>query len=110
MSQLSLLEAEFAIQIRAAKLPASEREYRFHPLRKFRVDFAWPELKIAIEIDGATFTQGRHIRGMGYRNDCIKANLLSCSGWSLLKGDAHMVRSGDLLKSLEELIKFKEQL
>jgi len=101
----SKLEAEFALQIRALGLPDPVREYRFHPVRKFRLDFAWPELKIGVEVDGGTFNGGRHVRGIGFRNDCIKLNLLSCSGWRLLKGDANMVKSGELVDSLAELLK-----
>lgn len=35
-------------------------EYRFHPKRKWRIDFYLPEYGIAIEIEGAVWKQGRH--------------------------------------------------
>ena len=101
----SSLEREFAIQIKAIGLLEPETEYRFHPVRRFRFDFAWPGQKIAVEIDGGTFSGGRHTRGIGYRNDCIKYNLASCSGWVVLRGDRQMVRDGSLLASLEQIIK-----
>ena len=109
MVKATRLEEIFALQIRAMKLPVPVREYRFHSKRKFRLDFAWPELKIAVEVDGGTFSNGRHVRGMGYRNDCIKINLASCSGWVVLRGDSKMVKSGELLESLEQLIKSKTE-
>src|SRR5687768_16750315 len=31
------------------------------PARRWRFDFAWPELKVAVECDGGTFTGGRHV-------------------------------------------------
>ncbi len=103
----SRLEETFALQVRALGLPEPVREYRFHHERRFRVDFAWPDLKIAVEVDGGTWNNGRHTRGQGFHNDCIKKNLLSCSGWSVLTGDSKMVASGELVRSLEELINKK---
>lgn len=38
-------------------------EHRFHPVRKWRFDAAFPVRKIAVEIDGGVFVQGRHMRG-----------------------------------------------
>ena len=44
-------------------LPAPVPEFRFHPERKWRFDFAWPEHKIAVEQEGGVWIQGRHTRG-----------------------------------------------
>ena len=35
-----------------------EAEYQFHPTRKWRLDFAWPELWLGIEIQGSTWARG----------------------------------------------------
>ena len=51
-----------------------QAEFRFHPTRKWRFDFCCPEYKIAIEIDGGVFIQGRHTRPLGYINDMEKLN------------------------------------
>lgn len=59
--------------------------YRFHPTRKYEFDFAWPDIKLAIEIEGGVFTQGRHTRGVGYSNDCSKYNLATILGWRVLR-------------------------
>lgn len=61
------------------------REYRFHPVRKWRFDYAIPLLKIAIECDGGVFTRGRHVRPVGYLNDMEKFNASSELGWLVLK-------------------------
>lgn len=62
----SNLEAIFSQQIRALKIPGPKTEYRFHAKRRFLFDFAWPEFKVAVEIEGGTWNRkkpGRHTRG-----------------------------------------------
>jgi hypothetical protein len=58
-----------------------EYEYRFHPVRRWRFDAAFPERMIAVEIDGGAFSQGRHVRGAGFRKDCEKFNEAAFLGW-----------------------------
>lgn len=60
-------------------------EHRFHPSRKWRFDLAIPEMKIAIELEGGVFTNGRHTRGQGYVNDCEKYNAANVLGWNVLR-------------------------
>lgn len=85
------LEATFAYYWRVLNGPPLVAEYRFHPQRRHRLDFAWPDKKIGIEIQGGTWLQagGRHNRGEGYTKDCIKLNLAVLAGWRLfwLTGD-----------------------
>lgn len=60
-------------------------EYKFHPTRKWRFDFANVSEKIAIEIEGGIYSQGRHTRGSGFRNDTIKYNQATILGWRVLR-------------------------
>lgn len=60
-------------------------EYRFDTKRKFRFDRAHLETKVAIEIDGATWANGRHTREPGYSNDCEKVNLAQAQGWLVFR-------------------------
>lgn len=62
-----------------------QHEYKFHPKRKWRFDRAAPDLKLAIEIEGATFAQGRHTRGVGYAGDCEKYNAAALAGWVVVR-------------------------
>lgn len=62
-----------------------EKEFCFHPVRKWRFDFAIPEKKIAVEIEGGTWKKSRHGYGKGFENDCIKYNEASILGWKLLR-------------------------
>ncbi len=75
-------------------------EYRFHPKRRWRIDFAIPELLIAIEVEGGRFkkttfvdrngkihthTGGRHNTAQGFKNDMEKYNELAAMGWLLVR-------------------------
>jgi hypothetical protein len=66
-------------------LPAPEREYRFDGRRKWRFDFAWPAQKVAVEVEGGIWANGRHVRGLGFSNDCEKYNAAAAQGWRILR-------------------------
>lgn len=61
------------------------KELQFHPDRKWRFDYAFPSRKIAIEIDGAIWTLGRHNRPRGYLADMEKLNTAASMGWLVLR-------------------------
>lgn len=65
-------------------VPEPVQEHRFHPERKWRWDFAWPEHKLALEVDGGVWTRGKHGRGSGIVKDHEKRNAGACLGWRLL--------------------------
>ena len=90
----SSLEREFEtrmIQL-GGDLPQWEREYKFHPRRRWRFDFAWPEHLVAVEIEGGIFNYGRHNRPLGYQNDCEKYNAATVRGWRVLRFTEGMLR------------------
>jgi|SRR6476661_203659 len=62
-------------------VPPPAREFRFHATRRWRFDFAWPAIKLAVEIDG----RGRHQTVTGVRSDCEKANEAIRLGWRVLR-------------------------
>lgn len=70
---------------RQAGLAEPVPEYQFHPLRRWRFDFAWPLHKVAVEIEGGIWTQGRHTRGAGVLADMQKYNAAAMLGWRLLR-------------------------
>lgn len=65
-------------------------EHRFHPTRKWRVDW-FHESGVAIEIEGSVWTQGRHTRGSGFLADIEKYNALAEQGILLFRVPAHDV-------------------
>lgn len=74
-------------------LPAPLPEYRFAKPRRFRFDRAWPEQKIAVELEGGVYTGGRHTRGSGFEADCEKYNLATAQGWRVLRYTANMLKN-----------------
>jgi very-short-patch-repair endonuclease len=72
-------------QCRACDLPEPVAEYRFHAERRWRFDFAWPERKVAVEIDGGIWVHGRHNRASGYLADLEKLNAAAEAGWRVLR-------------------------
>ena len=60
-------------------------EYKFHPARAWRFDFAIPECRVAIEVEGGIFNLGRHIRPEGFLRDMEKYNQAAAAGWLVLR-------------------------
>lgn len=81
----SHLEEKILFLVQAYKLPAPEREFRFHPTRLWRFDFAYPQVKIAIEAEGGIFIFGRHNRGAEFVKDSQKYNAAAVLGWRVLR-------------------------
>jgi len=82
----SHLETHFHLLLRGWCLADRfEREYKFHPVRKWRFDFADPHGKVAVEIEGGAFSGGRHTRGAGFIADCEKYNAAILMGWRVFR-------------------------
>lgn len=104
---MSALEDTLALHIRANKLPEPVREYRFHPERRWRFDFAWPDLRVAAEVEGGIYSGGRHTRGKGFERDAEKYNQATVMGWDVLRFSAGMIRSGKAVETIRTLLDMK---
>ena len=98
------VELGLAAQIAAVGLPVPVLEHPVCAGRRFRFDLAWPDHKLACEVDGATWTHGRHTRGAGVERDCEKFSLAAIDGWCLLRVTTQMVRSGMALSLVERAL------
>lgn len=88
----SPLEESFRRQASDLCLPLWVEEHRFDASRRWRFDFAWPALMLAVEVEGGTRSGGRHTRGDGYANDCEKYNAATLQGWRVLRFTADHLR------------------
>lgn len=77
--------SRFERLLRSVGLPAPVREHRFHPVRRWRFDYAWPEQRVALEVDGGVWTGGRHTRGAGFIKDMEKLNTATIAGWRVVR-------------------------
>ena len=92
------------MQIKALKLPHPELEYKFHDTRKWRADFCWPADKLIVEFEGGVYSGGRHIRGRGFENDCIKYNSAELMGYHVLRFTTRHVNSGLAIQQIQEFL------
>jgi very-short-patch-repair endonuclease len=70
---------------RALGGPELEREFRFHPTRRWRADFAHPPSHTLIEIEGGIYVNGRHNRGAGFAADLEKYLEAALAGWRVVR-------------------------
>ena len=97
-------------------LPSPVQEHKFHPERKWRFDYAYPDKKVAIEIDGGTWNNGAHVRPIHYQSDCEKFNEAAILGWRVLKfipQELNSMKTVDKIKKAldyEHSNEFKEQM
>lgn len=66
-------------------LPTPVAEYRFHPTRKWRLDWAWVEQRVAVEVDGGIWVRGAHGRGIGIQRDQEKGREAAALGWRIIR-------------------------
>lgn len=97
-------EQLFILHAKAVKLPTYEREFRIIPDRRWRFDFAWPERKIAAEVEGGIFTGGRHTTGVGFTKDCEKYNQAALLGWRIFRFTTAMVKDGTAMLILTQAL------
>lgn len=108
---MSALEEMLAFQIQALKLPEPVREHQFAAehvgrergvkqrlreagLKNWRFDFAWPDRRFAVEVEGGGWTGGGHTRGAGFRDDLVKYHHALRLGWVVYRCDGDMVKQG----------------
>lgn len=84
--------------------PKYQEEYQFHPHRRWRFDFAWPDHKIAVEVDGNAW----HVKGGGRHNqdkDLEKLNQATLMGWRVFRFSPGMLgRSPYLVNIVKQLL------
>ena len=74
----------FDRQCQLVGLPVPVAELKFHPDRRWRFDWAFQSQRLALEVQGAVFTQGRHTRGPALLKEHEKLNAAAALGWRVL--------------------------
>jgi hypothetical protein len=86
-------------------IPLPEYEYKFHPTRKWRMDLAWVDKKIFVEVQGGIFVNGRHSRGAAMLKEWEKINNASAMGWRVLYCQPCDLCTMDMVKLIKECLK-----
>ena len=95
----SRIEAQLELQMRALKLPGWVRNLVFLEHRKFELDFAWPSLKFAVEVDGHV-----HRIKERFNADHEKHALAMLAGWTVLRVGGQDIRNGSAVTWVETML------
>jgi very-short-patch-repair endonuclease len=101
--KLSVGEETLVLHLRAYDIPF-EREVAFDPKRRWRVDFMLAG-KLAVEVEGGAWSNGRHVRGSGFLADCRKYNALTLAGYRLLRFATCQVQSGEAIDTIRDALR-----
>jgi len=61
---------------------------------------AWPDRRLAVEIEGGTKGKSRHTNCIGFERDCRKYNEAALHGWYVLRFTGDMINSGEALAAI----------
>ena len=86
-------EEEFAKMLSTARIPF-DREYKFHPDRKWRSDFFLRHNNILVEVNGGTHLHMGHSTHSGITRDYEKTNAAVVLGYRPLSFTTDHVMSG----------------
>ena len=89
---------------RAAGIEEPQPEFRFHPKRQWRLDYAWPLRMLGLEIDGGIWTDGRHTRGSGRLKDMEKQSEAAILGYRLLYVTPQQVKDGTAMDRIRRAL------
>lgn len=83
MSQVEIFKA----LCKNTGLPEPIPEFRFHPKRRWRIDFYFEAngIKLGLEVEGGAWSGGRHTRGSGFVKDIEKYNAMTMQGIFLMR-------------------------
>jgi len=102
---LSELEETLAWQIKAIGLPEPYTQYKFCPTRDWLVDFAWPDRRVILEVEGGIYkAKSGHRSYSGITRDIEKYNMATWLGWQVYRVTPVMVKNGDALNLIEKVL------
>ena len=101
-------EEAFALLLKENKIKEPRREFRFHAVRRWRFDFAWPDEFLAAEIEGILFGRkiGRHQSGNGFIADAEKYFTSLALGWTVIRIPGPFVMQTKYWPIMKQMIEF----
>ena len=89
-------------------LPAPVFEHVHIPGRKFRLDVAWPQYKIGIEVQGGLWIKAAHSTGTGIKRDMCKRNLGTLNGWAILEYEPKDLCTEATVGDIRQLMEYRQ--
>lgn len=83
-------------------------EYRFHPRRMWRFDFAVPDVRVAIEYDGLMGGKAHRSIGM-VAKDSAKINAAQTLGWIVVRVNAISLKDGSGYTAIEAAVQQRQE-
>lgn len=87
--------------------PRLVTEYKFHPTRKWKFDYALLAEKIGIEFDGL-YGGGAHTSPAMVAKDSEKINQAQLHGWVVIRANANSVRSGQAFRDVMQAVVMRQ--
>jgi len=112
-------------------IPAPQPEFRFHPARNRRFDYAWPNKivhvldtegreaviitfdkgvrpgGVAVEVKGGIWTRGRHTRGAELKQEHEKLTAAAVLGWRILYCTPGEELTSQFARQIKTALEFK---
>ena len=90
------------------KLP--ETEFKFHATRRWRFDYCWIDEKIALEVEGGIWINGRHNRGSGFIKDMEKYNNAALLGYRVIKCTPKTLTDINNIELIKNILQIKKTI
>lgn len=74
-----------ALLLAGPPLDTVQPQFAYVPGRRFRADFAWPEYRLLVEVQGGIYTGQAHGSISGVLADIERGNLATLGGWRVLR-------------------------
>ena len=98
------VEEVMATQLHQAGLAPFLRDALFIKGRKFRADFWWPELRLALEVDGGVWLpRSGHTSGTGYTSDRERDVEALLQGIVTVRYTSDQVRDGYAISTFKRI-------
>lgn len=81
-----------------------EAQVKFHPTRRWKLDYYAAQYKLAVEIHGGVFSAGRHTTGVGFTEDRIKINAAHEMGITVLEFTGAMLQDGTAIAQTQRVL------
>lgn len=99
------LESALALALRASYLCGGMvRQYRAISDRRYAWDFAWPDKRLLVEVQGGLWVRGAHSRPLGIQRDMDKLNIATLAGWRVLQVSAADIKSGAAVQCIGQAL------